>query len=120
VPVLLIDENMPRSLAPRLRAAGFQVEDVRDLGLRGAPDGEIFELARSRGWVLLTGDLGFGARLRAQPNSPGLVIARLPNEWPVQAINELIERSLSSLPEHVPGSLVVIEPERIRIRTPFH
>jgi hypothetical protein len=67
----------------------------------------------------LTSDLGFGARLRALPDSPGLVLARLPNEWSTQAVNELIERSLSNLPELVPGSLVVIEPERIRIRAPL-
>ncbi len=116
---LLVDENLPRSLAPRLRAAGFEVQDVRDLGLRGAPDAKIFEFARSSGLVLVTSDLGFGARLRAMPDSPGIVLARLPNEWPTEAVNELIERSLASLPEWIPGSLVVIEPERLRVRT-FH
>jgi hypothetical protein len=66
--------------------------------------------------VLLTSDLGFGARLRAMPDSPGVVLARLPNEWPTEAVNELIERSLSNLSELIPGSLVVIEPERLRVR----
>jgi predicted nuclease of predicted toxin-antitoxin system len=114
---LLVDENLPRSLAPRLRAAGFKVQDVRDLGLRGASDADIFSFARSNGLVLLTSDLGFGGRLRAMPDSPGVVLARLPNEWATDAVNELIERSLSGLPALTPGSLVVLEPERIRIRT---
>ncbi len=113
----LVDENLPRSLAPRLRDAGFKARDVRDLGLRGASDEKIFEFARSNGLVLLSSDLGFGGRLRAMPESPGVVLARLPNEWPTEAVNELIERSLASLPDLIPGSLVVLEPERIRIRT---
>ena len=114
---LLVDENLPRSLAPRLQTAGFKVQDVRDLGLRGAQDARIFEFARSSGMVLLTSDLGFGARLRAMPDSPGVVLVRIPNEWPVEAVNELIERCLLNLPELIPGSLVVIEPERLRVRT---
>jgi predicted nuclease of predicted toxin-antitoxin system len=114
----LVDENLPRSLAPRLQASGFAVEDVRDLGLRGAPDTKIFEVARARDRVLLTGDLGFSRLLRSSPKSPAVVLVRLPNEWPTTAVNDLIERSLASLSEAlVPGSLIVIEPRRIRIRT---
>ena len=30
---LLIDENMPRSLASELSALGFNVQDARDVGL---------------------------------------------------------------------------------------
>ncbi|MGI8785209.1 MAG: DUF5615 family PIN-like protein [Acidobacteriota bacterium] len=33
---LLIDENMPRSLAKQIRALGFSVQDVRDIGSAGA------------------------------------------------------------------------------------
>jgi predicted nuclease of predicted toxin-antitoxin system len=116
VPEFLIDENLPRSLAPRLRAAGFAVHDVRDLGLRGAPDTEIFEFALSRGLVLVTSDLGFGLKLRDQPGSPGVILARLPNEWPTSAVNELLESCLRNLPSYAPGMLVLIEPERVRVR----
>jgi predicted nuclease of predicted toxin-antitoxin system len=117
VPEFLVDENLPRSLAPRLRAAGFAVEDIRDLGLRGAPDTEIFQFALSRGLVLLTGDLGFGQLLRASPTCQGVILMRLPNDWPTSAVNDLIERSLPRLAGHLaPGTLVVLEPERVRMR----
>jgi len=46
------------------------------------------------------------------------VLVRLPNEWPTTAVNDLIEKSLASLSKaFVPGTLIVIEPQRIRIRT---
>ncbi|GMU23037.1 MAG: hypothetical protein AMXMBFR13_31210 [Phycisphaerae bacterium] len=32
----LIDEDMPRSLAPALAAAGFEALDIRDLGFMAA------------------------------------------------------------------------------------
>jgi predicted nuclease of predicted toxin-antitoxin system len=116
VPEFLVDENLPRSLAPRLRAAGFQARDVRDLGLRGLPDAEIFEFARTHELVLLTSDLGFGLMLRSKPDSPGVILARLPNEWSTWAVNELLEKSLGNFPDYAPGTLIVVEPERIRIR----
>lgn len=114
---LLVDENLPRSLAPRLRAAGLLVQDVRDIGFRGSPDREIFQFAILQGLVLLTGDLGFGALFRSQPGSAGLILARLPSEWPVLRVNDVIERALVPLLEsYTPGSLIVIEPDRVRVR----
>jgi predicted nuclease of predicted toxin-antitoxin system len=37
----LVDENMPRPLAPALIGAGYGAEDVRDVGLRGQGDGAV-------------------------------------------------------------------------------
>ena len=34
----LVDEDLPRSLAPPLRAVGLLAQDVRDIGLRGSTD----------------------------------------------------------------------------------
>ncbi len=55
----LVDEDLPRSLGQLLKQAGHVVEDVRDVGLRGRPDAEVFEAAGSCGLALLTGDVGF-------------------------------------------------------------
>jgi len=41
----LIDENMPRSTARLLRELGYEVQDIRDCGLRGAEDEAIYEFA---------------------------------------------------------------------------
>lgn len=52
---LLVDEDLPRSLAPALRAAGHEAVDVRDEGLRGQPDAQIFQFAQQQGfWELKT------------------------------------------------------------------
>lgn len=117
MPIFLIDENLPRSLAPQLRAGGLDAQDVRDLGFRGRPDSEILEFSISQGSVLVTGDVGFASLLRSRPRFPGMVVARLPNEWSTSAVNDLILKSLQDwLPEDFASTLLVIEPDRLRVR----
>jgi predicted nuclease of predicted toxin-antitoxin system len=55
----LIDEDIPRSTEKLLRDRGHKVLDVRDCGLRGEADEEVFRFAQKEKAVLLTGDLGF-------------------------------------------------------------
>ncbi len=55
----LIDENMPRSPAPQIAALGFNVEDVRDVGLRGQPDDKVWEAAAAADAIIITRDRGF-------------------------------------------------------------
>jgi len=39
--LFIIDEDMPRSLATVLKKEGYEVIDIRDVGLRGATDYDI-------------------------------------------------------------------------------
>jgi hypothetical protein len=59
----LVDEDLPRSLAPWLTAAGRAAEDVLDRGLRGQQD-DVFRHAVAHGFAILSGDLGFGNLVR--------------------------------------------------------
>ena len=52
----LLDEEMPRSTAGALRGAGHVAVDVRDVGLRGRSDPEIFAYAQAKSAILLTAD----------------------------------------------------------------
>lgn len=114
----LADEDLPRSLVPQLRAAGMAADDVRDAGLRGKSDDEIFEYAVSHSLTLLTADVGFGNILRFPPGAhAGIVVARFPSELPTASLTEAILSALRSLSdEEIVASLVVIEPGRIRLR----
>jgi predicted nuclease of predicted toxin-antitoxin system len=63
----LIDADMPRSSA--FRSFGFDVEDVRDIGLGSAKDKEILEYALKNGRIIVTRDTDFGEVLR-YPDHP--------------------------------------------------
>ncbi|MCL4818363.1 MAG: DUF5615 family PIN-like protein [Vicinamibacteria bacterium] len=117
---LLVDEDLPRSLARRLTAAGHDAADVRDVGLRGRSDDEIAARARADDRVLLSGDLGFSNILVYPTGShPGIVVARFPNSTPVDQLCGAIERALASLTaDEMRGALVIVEPGRIRLRAP--
>lgn len=118
MPKFVIDEDMPRSAAEVLRTHGYDVKDIRDHGLRGAEDEEIFEFAQRDGSAILTGDRGFGNILRFPLGSHlGIVIAHFPNEMPSADMNRALVRRLQYLSEDdFVGNVVVIEPSQIRIR----
>jgi predicted nuclease of predicted toxin-antitoxin system len=114
----LVDENLPRSLAPALRAAGHYVDDVRDLGCRGSSDADIFECAQRARLTLLTRDVGFGnmARFPPGPHS-GIVLIRLPNSMSALTVTERVLRALTGVSDdELTGGLIVVGSTRVRVR----
>lgn len=116
----LVDEDMPRSLTKLLRAAGYEVIDVRDVGLRGHTDTEIFAYAQAEQAILLTADKGFANVLVYPPGShAGIVVSRVPDTLPTALMNQEVVRALMKLAhQDLTGMLVIIEQGRVRIRRP--
>ena len=114
----VIDEDMPRSTATMLRAKGYEVLDVRDCGLKGKSDEEVFNFVQQKGAVILTDDMGFGNLLRFPIGSHlGIVIAHFPNEISTYGLNNQITKAFENLTEvDFIGHLIIIEPGKIRIR----
>lgn len=114
----LIDEDLPRSLARGLRAAGLLAEDVRDVGLRGRPDDDVFAYATAHGHAVLSGDLGFGNLVRFPLGTHhGIIVARFPNDVPVGTLNDALLAAVRALSdEEIAGNLVIVEPGRVRLR----
>lgn len=114
----LIDEDLPRSTANLLRQAGYETVDVRDVGLRGAKDEDILAFACEKAAAVVTADVGF-ASLPATTSLKhwGFILLRAPNDFSIAQINELLLRSLCLLSEEdIVGNIVVIQPQRLRIR----
>ena len=114
----LTDEDMPRSLAPRLRGAGFDATDVRDVGLRGHTDLEVFAYAVAHGSVLITADMGFANVLHfPQSSHVGIVIVRFPNEVSATTQNTAVLSAIEEIDEaDFAGSVLIVEPGRVRMR----
>ena len=91
---------------------------MRDVGLRGRNDSDIFTYAVSLGLILVTGDLGFANPFAYPPEShAGIVVTRMPNEISTQRINDELLRALVELDgEDLHGSIVIVELGRTRIR----
>jgi len=117
---IVVDEDMHRSVAEPLGQLGHRALDIRDHGLRGATDREVFAFAQQSKAALLTGDLDFSNINRFPLGSHyGIIVARYPNEMSSQAINREIHRSLQGIKdEEIKGSVIILAPGRVRIRRP--
>lgn len=99
---------------------GYEAVDVRDIGLRGRDDSEIFVEAQRRGAILVSGDKGFSNTLEFPVGThAGLVVLRVPSELSPSHRNEELLRALADLQgTSLQGCLVIVEVGRTRIRRP--
>jgi predicted nuclease of predicted toxin-antitoxin system len=74
----LLDADMPRSSAKLIASLGYDIEDVRDTGLRSAKDEEIIKYALRNNRTIITRNVGFGSTLRARASgNPYIVLQNL-------------------------------------------
>lgn len=111
---------MPRSTVPQLQQAGYQAVDVRDIGLRGHADREIFAEAQERRAILVSGDKGFSNTIQFPIGThAGILVVRVPSELSTSQVNHELLRALEDLRgASLDGSLVIVEVGRTRIRRP--
>lgn len=109
---------MPRSTARLLRELGYEEQDIRDCGLRGAEDEVIYEFAQKAEAVILTYDREFGNILRFPLGKHfGIIIAHFPNELSTEEINRcLLERLKGISEDEIKGNLITIELRKTRIK----
>lgn len=110
----LVDENMPRSLAPQIAALGFSVQDVRDIGIGGRPDSEVFEAGIAADAIIITRDRGF-ALVKSWPDefTAGVIFINLPDDTTASAVNAKIINLLTQrLPVSLLGALTTVELRR--------
>ncbi len=116
--IFIIDEDLPRSLAKVLEEKGYQVLDVRDIGLKGSSDRTILDYAIDKCATVITADIGFAgiAYLQTQAHY-GLILLRIPNEIKVNQMNNILVNALKGLSEEdLTNNIVVVELNRVRIR----
>jgi predicted nuclease of predicted toxin-antitoxin system len=112
---LLLDENVPPTLVPALRAAGHDAACVAQLA-PGLDDRGVLALARSEARILLTFDADFGDLIfgRGEAARPAVVLFRL---HPI-VLADLLGLALGALDPPPQGVFVVAARESMRMR-PF-
>ena len=110
----LIDESMPRSLTPKLVEMGFIAQDVRDIGLKGKPDTEIFSAAVASDAIIITRDKGF-TRTRTWPTAftAGVIAVNLPDNTHAHIVNaKVIDLLTHRQPNSLLGAVTIVESHR--------
>jgi predicted nuclease of predicted toxin-antitoxin system len=116
---VILDENISPSIADflHINRPEWDVWHVRDVGLRGSSDATIFQWAQRHKAIVITFDEDF-ADTRMYPAGSHAGVIRL-RVWPttIEQIATALGRLLNSTDdERLPGSLIIIDSQRIRIR----
>ena len=115
----LIDNALSPVVAEGLRQADHDAIHVRDLGLAAADDETIFELADRDQRVIVSADTDFGTILALRNAArPSVILFRgaTPRN-PIGQVKLLLANLREIAPSVERGAVVVLEPQRIRIRT---
>jgi predicted nuclease of predicted toxin-antitoxin system len=115
---LFLDENIPLSVCDALQHDGYDVEHVRQVGLRGAVDIKIAAYAKKQQAILVTKDLEFG-NVMVHPigNHFGVIILRFPHHFRAADIHRLLTQFLGKVDvNNLAHSITVLEVGKYRIR----
>ena len=113
----LTDENISPAIVQFLRDNGFDVKDVREIGMSGTPDPDIMNLAKQEGRTVVTFDKHFADILLYPPTSHCGVV-RLRIHPPL--LSDIIQSLEHFLQEfdlaEIGGALVILERDSFRVR----
>ena len=115
----LIDNALSPILAEQLEEAGHEAAHVRDYDMQAASDEEILVRAQEEQRVVVSADTDFGTLLATRGDAePSIILFRHGIERRPERQAEMLLGNLESIEADLAaGSVVVIEPFRIRVRS---
>lgn len=111
------DENFGTRTQQLFRAEGHDVETVKDEGMDGYSDNQLYQKCCEENRCLVSLDLDFADITRFNPlKSGGIVVLRVPRNPSLAILEQLIRQFLKALSKiSVENSLWIVEAGRIRI-----
>lgn len=112
-----LDENIPLSLAGWLRNTGHDADTVRQEGLTGKDDPDVWEAAQTASRFFITQDLDFSDARHFKPGTHrGLLLIRLTDPSRQKLIARVQRIFESEAVETWQGCVVVATELKIRVR----
>jgi len=112
------DENLSVTVAELLRQHGHDAMSIDEQQMSGFPDGNVAEVVKSEGRVLITLDLDFSNIQNYPPAEyPGIIVLRPPRQdnATVQAL--LLKVLPLMTDEKLAGKLWIVEDQKVRVRS---
>lgn len=117
----LIDNNLLPQLSFLLKESGFECIHVKEIKLQTATDEQIFLKAFREERIIISSDTDFSFILSLwKKNLPSVILFRHFSAFPEKQIVRLLSSIKLFKNDLLNGSLLIIEPERTRIKSlPF-
>ena len=116
---LKLDENLPETLLVELAALNHDTDNVRQEGLAGHDDSEVWTAAQASGRFLITQDLDFSDVRRFKTGTHhGLLLVRLPDAGRSTLTRRIIEVFRREDVESWAGCFAVLSGHKLRVLRP--
>jgi predicted nuclease of predicted toxin-antitoxin system len=113
---LILDQNLSPKTAQFLKDIGLEAYDIREKGLSGASDEQIYAHAVKENLILLTFDISFSHRYIAERDLAGLILLRV-HPQTTEILHPVLADLFSRLAESkLSDCITVVERHRYRIR----
>jgi predicted nuclease of predicted toxin-antitoxin system len=110
----LVDECVSFQTYRLISASGFPVKTVLDITHSGATDREIFKIAKSKSFVIVTLDRGFGDVRTYPPNShSGIIVLKAYDLNSLQKCHTVLEMLLK-VESEFKGTLFIVDGNKYR------
>jgi len=113
-----LDENLPESLLAALKDLSHQVDSVREEGLAGRDDREVWQAAQDHGRFLITQDLDFSDLRKFSPGTHHGLLLRLRFPGRQNLFRRLIEVCRTERMEEWKRCFVLVTERKIRVHSP--
>ncbi|MBM4350222.1 MAG: hypothetical protein FJ106_10115 [Deltaproteobacteria bacterium] len=115
---ILVDEDMPRPTAGLLQSLSIDAIDLRDVGLKGATDAEVFGYAQKQEMIIISRDKEFGNIVKYPLGTHhGIIWVNLPYIFIRQQILDAVKRFFVEVERNkLLNNLTILEVGRYRIR----
>ena len=112
----LLDQNLSPHTTLFLRSLGFNAIDIREVGLSGKEDDEIYVYAVLHKYIIITFDHEFAYKYIFRKDLEGLIIIRL-HPQTLHNIHEILKQFFGSVnQDKMSKSISVLERGKFRIR----
>lgn len=113
-----VDEDLPTAVLDLVRQSGADVRSVREQGMGGWKDPDLWPAVQQEHRLLITGDKGFADIRRYPPGTHSGVVLLRPDEDGIRPLatwmRSLLDFGSLAIFE---GALVVVKPRAIRVRS---